>query len=308
MNNIKQLGLGCLAYSEARKAFPPGVQLQASLAWASDYTQNFGPNWAVLILPYIEEAALYQTAQASVRSYMSTGDSGWRQIRSTRIDTFACPSERFGTTAFSGASGDWARGTYGANACTALFYVTPNGDEGLEQRGGLFAEYSGKLYVGSSAAGLTSYGLGFYDHLVSPRGVMSANTAIRHAQISDGLSKTVLIDEIRVGTKDSDLRGTWAMGQVGASIVAGSGRGDSPGPNISAAVYDDIMDGFNDVQNGMGCDTSNRSSQVTAKSLHAGGVNMCFADGGVRFVADGVARAIYQVMHSRDDGVVASNE
>ena len=308
MNNIKQLGLGCLTYSDARKVLPPGVQLRSSLTWASDYTQNFGPNWAVLILPYIEEATLYQAVQTSVRGYMSTGDSDWRQLRGTRIDVFTCPSEQFGSTAFSGASGNWARGNYGANASTGLFYATPNGDEGLEQRSGVFAEYSGTLRLGSSAAGLTSYGLGFYDYLVSPRGVMSANTAIRHAQISDGLTKTVLIDELRVGTKGSDLRGTWAMGQVGASIVAGSGRGDSPGPNISAVVYDDIMDGFNDPQNGMGCDTSNRSSQVTAKSLHPGGVNMCFTDGSVRFISDGIARGIYQVIHSRDDGVVVSDE
>ena len=270
-----------------------------------------------LLLPAIQaarEAGRRMACTSNIRQlglgcfrYMASGDSDWRQVRTNRPKIFVCPSESFGSTPFSGASGDWARGNYGANAGTGMFKVRSDGDEGLEMQGGLFREYSGVLYVASSAARLTAFGLPYYEHFVSPRGVMSANTSVRPMQITDGMSKTVLIDEIRVGTRASDLRGIWAMGQVGASLVAGSGRGDSPGPNVSLALYDDILDGFNDPQNGMGCDTGNRSSQVTAKSLHPNGVNMCFADGSVRFVVNSVKTGIYQVMHSRDDGVPVSD-
>lgn len=307
-NNAKQLGLACLTFADARKTLPPGVQMHSSVASSTDYNENFGPNWAMLILPFMEQSVLFDSVQASVRNYMSTADSGWRQARTSRIPTFVCPSDRHSQVAFSGAGGNWARGNYGANATTGMFSVAKNGDEGLERRSGLLTEYSGTIYLGNSATNILAFGLGYYDYLTSPRGLMSANTSTALRQVTDGLSKTVLLDELRVGTVATDLRGTWAMGQAGASIVAGSGRGDSPGPNVSNDGYDDIMDGLNDPRDGMGCYITDGSCQVTAKSLHPGGVNMCLADGSVRFISNSIARGVYQVIHSRDDGVAASVE
>ena len=68
---------------------------------------------------------------------------------------------------------------------------------------------------------------------------MSANYGARVTDISDGTSNTVLLDELRVGMSSTDVRGTWAMGQVGASISAGAGRLNVPYPN--ANVSDNIQ-------------------------------------------------------------------
>jgi prepilin-type processing-associated H-X9-DG protein len=165
---------------------------------------------------------------------------------------------------------------------------------------GVQAAYSGVMYVGQTAAELP----GYYEYVASPRGVMSANTKTTPAQITDGLSKTVLIDEIRAGTVQTDSRGTWAMGQCGASIVAASGRADGPGPNVSLTGYDDVFGCTDDVANGMGCGVNiYESHQVTAKSKHPGGVNTCFADGSTRFIGDNIGRGVYQLIHSRDDNL-----
>ena len=120
--------------------------------------------------------------------------------------------------------------------------------------------------------------------------------------IEDGSSTTVMIDEIRVGTVNTDIRGTWAMGIASASIVAGSGRGDGAGPNQSLAGWDDVEGGINDVENGMGACINCGSNQVTMKSKHPGGAFACFADGSVRFVVNSISQINYQLIHCRDDG------
>ena len=136
-------------------------------------------------------------------------------------------------------------------------------------------------------------------------GAMSVNSTWGFAAITDGTSNTIMLDEIRVGTTANDLRGTWAMGQCGASIVAASGRGDSPGPNIGFSGYDDIMNGTDDQARGMGaCTNCGGSWQVTMKSKHTGGALACFADGSVRFVRNGISQLGYQLMHCRNDGTI----
>jgi len=132
-------------------------------------------------------------------------------------------------------------------------------------------------------------------------GVMTLNQGITVNAISDGTSNTIMIDELRIGPDANDLRGTWALGQSGASISAGNGRTDSPGPNISNTGFDDVQSGSDRPEIGMGC-TTGRSSQVTAKSRHTGGVQVGFCDGGVRFVHNSITQSAWFYLHSRNDG------
>jgi prepilin-type N-terminal cleavage/methylation domain-containing protein len=295
-NNVKQLGLACLAFNNAQGALPAAVLLTPAVSNAGNHDQNFGPNWVVLILPYMEQSALFESHQQSIDAYATTGDSAWRAMKAVDLSTVRCPSDPFGGTRCAVAGGNWARGNYGANSGAGMFYDLPYGDEGLRRINGAWAEKVDPLYRG----------YGGYVHQVRPRGLMSANSKTQMASVFDGASNTVLIDEIRAGTTASDVRGTWAMGQVGASIVAGSGRLDSPGPNISLHHYDDIMNGTDEPAKGMGCFSQTFSWQVTAKSMHRGGVQTCWADGSVRFLDDAVSQGIYQAIHSRDDRLTES--
>lgn len=304
-NNIKQVALGCLLYVDARKTLPPAVEFAAGITEGNDHQYNFGPNWAVFTLPFVEESRLFDDVQPDLAAYRDRGISAWRdQVRGQKRSLMLCPSDSFNSVPCS-LLGGWQRGNYGANAGPGMFDANrgwPLADHGLEYLDDRLTEQSGTLRYGGRCAVFASQGIPCYAYMASPRGVMSANTRIRPSQVTDGLSKTVLIDELRAGTVAADLRGTWAMGQVGASILCGAGRGDSIGPNISETGHDDIKDGFNDPARGMGCQ-SDRSNQVTAKSMHPGGVMMAFADGSVRFIQNEISRAAYQLMHSRDDGI-----
>ena len=119
VNNIKQLALGCHNFESVNGSFPKGVYLpyingltasQTSDALASDQTEPFGPNWAVMILPYIEQQNLYNnsnvvgypgwngpysTPGASSASNANLYNMDWANatLRSTRMSVFVCPTD-----------------------------------------------------------------------------------------------------------------------------------------------------------------------------------------------------------------------
>src|SRR6516162_8261196 len=68
VNNLKQLGLAAHNFISTNNQFPLGVRIPycdglnsqtASDSLDSDATSPFGPNWAVMLLPFLENAALY---------------------------------------------------------------------------------------------------------------------------------------------------------------------------------------------------------------------------------------------------------
>src|SRR4051794_31729869 len=93
-NNMKQVCLGLQNYHDTFKALPPAVMMNTSVTDPGDEAMNFGPNWAVLILPYIEQAPMFTQVQPSVLRYMSTaGENGWRSIRGNDLTMYQCPAD-----------------------------------------------------------------------------------------------------------------------------------------------------------------------------------------------------------------------
>src|SRR6188474_2720998 len=74
-NQLKQLGLAAHNYHDTNSKLPPAVLLNPQVNNPADYNQNFGPNWAVLILPFIEQDNLFRTVSQSVQEYMANGNS-----------------------------------------------------------------------------------------------------------------------------------------------------------------------------------------------------------------------------------------
>jgi prepilin-type N-terminal cleavage/methylation domain-containing protein len=293
-NNLKQIALGCHNYNDAIGRLPVAVMMRSSVVNPADYNQNFGPNWAVLILPYIEQGNLYNQVSQSITDYMATGSTAWRAVGTQDVKIYRCPSDPFGEvkcTRIPFNGNPWARGNYGANSGTGMFWIgAPEG--GITTSSGLMTESSWSIS-------------GYYPPpTVSGGGLMTVNSSATVATIPDGSSNTVMIDELRVGTSANDIRGTWAFGQTGASIIAASGRLDSPGPNISPTGYDDIQGGTDNPQDGMGCCSGCGSWQVTAKSKHVQGVQAAMGDGSVKFIRNGISTTVYLLIHSRNDGQV----
>ncbi len=298
-NNLKQLALACQGYHDANGRLPPAVLMHSSVTSVSNFSQPFGPNWAVLILPHLEQQPLYNQFEASITSYMTDGNTTWRGVGKVDVKVFRCASDTGGSTVCSQAGGGWSRGNYGANLGPAMFNNnTVLGDDACAQLvGGQWTEKianfnPGPLYPFSNVAG---------------GGAVAVNTSPRLTGFSDGTSSTVLIDELRVGPADTDIRGTWAFGQVGASLTAGAGRSDTPTPNYGISGGDDIQNCTDRPDLGMGC-ANLPSYQVASRSRHTGGVLTAFVDGHIQFCKDSVTQGTWFMLHSRNDGMVISGD
>jgi prepilin-type N-terminal cleavage/methylation domain-containing protein/prepilin-type processing-associated H-X9-DG protein len=296
-NNMKQLALACHSYHDANGKLPPAVQLHRNVTNPADFNQSFGPNWVVFILPHIEQDNLYKQQSTNIESYMTNANTAWRAIRGTRIKTMECPSDQGHELFTSRAGGGWARGNYGANTGPGMWWIgAPEG--AITSSGGLMAE-SGWNIGGYYASNVQNLPLG---------GPFVVNGGHRINTFGDGTTNTILLDELRIGPSQNDIRGTWAMGQAGASISAANGRLDTPSPNISLSGWDDIQGGDDRPDLGMGACGGCGSWQVTAKSRHTGGVNAAFSDGSIKFITNSVASRTWYLLHARNDNQVMPND
>src|SRR5438132_11190541 len=87
-NNLKQMGLACHAYHDSRKSFPPGY-----LATAAYPDTAPGWGWAAFILPYIEQAPLYNQIDFTQPVQSSAAIQ-------TIIPLYLCPSDPVPSTPF----------------------------------------------------------------------------------------------------------------------------------------------------------------------------------------------------------------
>jgi prepilin-type N-terminal cleavage/methylation domain-containing protein/prepilin-type processing-associated H-X9-DG protein len=303
-NNLKQLGLAAMNYHDAYDRLPPAVMMRyaqtGNATVDNDASYPFGPNWAVLMLPYLEQENLYLSANTA--AYKRTGDQTWRQVRSATLPFLLCPSDTGQDIPFAGTAngdgvasdgsgplpegGDWARGNYAANAGTGLWYDTVRG-------GGDRLEIP---------AGSGQY--------IRTRPVMGINYgAVVPSGIPDGTSNTILFNEVRVGLNEFDRRGCWAMGLPGASVTVANAYGDCTQPNDTNDLSDDIQGcerfwypGIGTIDH-MGCNWRYGTGQGQARSQHIGGVNACFVDGSVRFIENDIDQHVWACLLSPTDGM-----
>ena len=227
-NNLKQIGLALHGYHDAFNQLPPASQVPWGQPGGGDchmeYHGTFGPNWAVLILPFIEQQNLYSVANVMsfpgvpvVQNNVDPGaNMSWRVIVGTSLKVYLCPTDpnnrmNFLNPSVPGTATGWARGNYGVNA----------GYEDYDHVAG-GATYNTSKKNACGAAGLFS------------SAVMSANYGARLTDITDGTSNTSLVAELRAGLTPIDPRGVWAMGFPGASIVNAGRTRTTPARTISS--------------------------------------------------------------------------
>jgi prepilin-type N-terminal cleavage/methylation domain-containing protein/prepilin-type processing-associated H-X9-DG protein len=302
-NNIKQIALALHDYHDSNNRLPPAVVMPYAQAGNDPLTGGsaspFGPNWAIFILPFIEQQNLY--AQANPSSYPGTNNLSdltsynlsWRNVRGAVIKTYLCPSDTGQNVPFTDPNGappepGWARGNYACNGGTADIDHQIGGDSGIPN-----PPFPG----------------------VSKGPVMSIDFGATFTTIPDGTSTTFFVHEVRVGLNSMDRRGVWAMGMPGSSMVC-AGRDYNPTPNNRLDQSDEIEGCWQfwyagiGTKDGMGCRSQPEKYSMAgqARSRHTGGVNAAFCDGHVQFINNSISQMTWVLLQSSNDGLVPGND
>jgi prepilin-type N-terminal cleavage/methylation domain-containing protein/prepilin-type processing-associated H-X9-DG protein len=328
-NNLKQIALACHNYHDATMRLPIGCYMPYAADGyhnTQDITFPFGPNWAVYILPYVEQTALFDSIPIgaypgvalpqNVYAFASYNRS-WRALRGATVKTYVCPSDPNSLMPYFDPSGvdapaevGWARGNY---AGTAGFTDSDHTTDGARCTGNNPYDGTGSdgVVPGNPLNPPLSKGPIFFFSTNGKNGT-------RLTDITDGTSNTIMFNEVRAGISPFDSRGVWAMGHPGSSLTE-AGRNYNPTPNNRLDSPDGQTYG-DELQNcykfwyygigakdGMGCFPNTPGDQMNsamARSYHPGGVNAAFADGGVRFVKNDIDQYTWCILQSKNDGQV----
>ena len=256
-NNMKQLGLGMHNHHDTFKKLPAGMG-SSGCCWGT---------WAVTIMPYIEQKAisdLYQNWGGTDATGIRYGSApNTTNVTNQRLSVFSCPSDVMNTPI-----GSMTNNNYAVNYGNTHMGQTVAPD--------------GTAFLGAPFANAKKQ----FDKTGKP-----------FAEITDGLSNTLMVGEIRQG-RGSDLRGFIWWGDA-AQFTAYTGPNSSVPDQIYTAGYCNPIPG-------MPC-TAASPTFFGSRSLHTGGVNTCLGDGSVRFVADSVAIGIWRALGSAQGSEPVAN-
>jgi prepilin-type N-terminal cleavage/methylation domain-containing protein/prepilin-type processing-associated H-X9-DG protein len=279
-NNLKQLGLGMHNFSTAQQErFPPGrVQFALGIDTMS---------WSGFFLDYMEQAETAATLDAVTdpdvaadsRLYLTEDITEVvnRNAVTTRISSYLCPS--VGRQHASRSDGRIVQaGDHHQMAC-----IDYSGNAGVNPNETQFRMPNNAVYEVENGVLLTYSAPGYAE----PK---SISGGIRFRQITDGLSKTMLVFEASgIGLDGTSPRGVWASG-LNANHV---GHDDSGPAMINPKAPDDVwLEGPN----------------IPMFSDHPGGVNILMCDGAVRFLNQNAEKSVVCGLASRNAGEVVSIE
>lgn len=199
---------------------------------------------------------------------------------------------------------------------------------------------AGRMFslVGEKLGGSTEFAKGNYAGYASPfhvddfdfRGsIWLFGQPLR--AVTDGLSNTLALSEVRTRDHRRDQRGAWALPWSGASLLAFDMHSleyieeDQPAPpylyqplslgqtQMPNGALPDVLyecpDLVGEQIDGMPC-TDNSAGYISAapRSLHPGGVNGAMLDGSVRFVANDADEVVMAYQISINDGRLTNYE
>jgi prepilin-type N-terminal cleavage/methylation domain-containing protein len=264
-NNLKQLGLALFNYEETHRCFPLG----------SYAPHTSVPNWRAHLLPYLDQASLYNQLNFKGGLFLGNNLTNGNQILSgLSLAVYLCPSSTL--SAVSGGQN---------NTQNTLMHMYV----GIS---GAYPDPAGRV-VGSPS----NYG-GFYTN----NGPLLHNQLTHQSDLSsDGGSNIMMIGEQsgRVGTADirSAYYGGWTgttfSGQVSASVPNSS---DSWSTGLTSIQYQ-----INSKTAPSGADNPWDPNTIL-NSYHTGGIHAAMGDGAVRFISENIDMLTLRRLATRDDG------
>jgi len=242
-NNLKQLGVAMHNYHDINNSLPIGVHAR------------WGQSWTWAVLPYVDQTALFEVMPSPIN------DSGWWggtdqrsldliMIARTAVSTFLCPSQPNGPREPRNINGL-------SNRAMSNYLASAGGDARNDNLGTNGVDRSDGLF-----------------HAVDMNG--GSGRAFKFADVTDGLSNTVLVGEAEYllnASRGCDICDRYLFYHMNADSGAGSDFSEVLGSTFYAINPDA---------------TNNSERECSFGSFHTGGANILFADGKVRFMSENV--------------------
>jgi prepilin-type N-terminal cleavage/methylation domain-containing protein len=287
-NNLKQLGIAIHNYHDTYNRFPQltfGTEAPTGAGqWGSEWRGN---SVHTMLLPYVEQANIY--SRYDLNRFWDANQAGNvnRTLGQTKIPAFLCPSDPG---------------------------IITNGDGGNN--------------YGVS----TGPNLGWEANVTRAVGFVHRRRAMAMRDIVDGTSNTIAFAEIVKGDGDNGIytlkKGDYIrnisvaaltpvkptsaqMETYGTSCAAGTADHRSTGGwSWSSPMMDDT--GVNTIvtpnwkypncHECSGCGEGDARGVWATRSYHTGGVQVCLADGSVRFISENIDFVLFQNVGSSNGG------
>jgi prepilin-type N-terminal cleavage/methylation domain-containing protein len=257
-NKLRQVGLAMHLYNDSLQALPPG-RGPSGCCWGT---------WAVLVLPYFEEAAI--AAQYVNWGGNDTTNGGHRYgggpnlaVTRIRYDILTCPSDQPNAP---------------ISSITSHNFAVNHGNTGYGQ-----STVNGVVFRGAPFGQAAS--------------ASKAKIGKTLAEITDGTSKTLMVAEVLQGS-GSDLRGfIWWGDASGFSTYL------APNSDLPDRIY---TAGFcrNEPLRNLPCGVSSGTdpTMFAARSRHPGGIQAAMCDGSTAFVSESVDIDTWRALSTTQGG------
>ncbi|MFM8494193.1 MAG: DUF1559 domain-containing protein [Planctomycetia bacterium] len=296
VNNLRQVGLAMHSHHQALRAFPAAQALYMS--WGAQYSplnpadlsagQQDRRSWFQPLLPFVEQQPLADRVAAwgaSFNGYVTYMTGNW-----TPLPSFMCPEDP------NAGKNRTFLGSGGAQSPSS----PPEQSQGFH---GNYVSCAGSGTFGN-ASGLSPPALlDDANNGSQANGMFRASRPIAAREVTDGLSKTLMLSEILLvpDADQNDLRGRyWNALSMSSSFSTAqppnTSVGDNPffgcitGPGAPCQVPSDV------------------GVVMYARSRHSGGVCAAMGDGATRFISDGIDMAAYRALGSRIGGEAQSTD
>jgi prepilin-type N-terminal cleavage/methylation domain-containing protein/prepilin-type processing-associated H-X9-DG protein len=319
-NNLKQLGLGAHNFVTANTTLPGAMAPFPHIAKGGSRANHLA--W---LMQYLEQGALYNTWNFALDA---NADKANDTARTTQVNAYLCPSDAGGGTLNNNSTSgglslpDGRTNYYGNIGFTAGWYYGNNNISGLDEPNG---QYVGIFNL--------TYDLGQPQYLDAPANTQT-NPLYRQAKgvslaaVTDGTSNTAMYSETRLSTwsypnppasdpKDyldqvNLISSTGFTLQVPAPACATlASRITYRGLQYYRAIPQIGFYSHTLVPNARQFDCGDSgivAGHGAARSYHSGGVNLCMADGSVRFIKDSINKTAWAGIGTRAGNEIVSSD